>query len=319
MKRYSNMQESFKKTLKSEKGHDILVYLACACVAFVFWFFLSLDNEVQREIEVPFAVENIPDSVVMIGDIPNHLSVVVQARGSQLIPYMFGKVQPVKVKWAESNGDYYQVSRTRLESRLRDYFGQSVQILSIKPDSLRVPYTSSVGKRLPLRLNADIRTNLQCEIVGPVRLSVDSVTVFSKEALPGDIKYIETQPLTLSDLRDTTTVTVRVRPIAGTRIIPDRVKVRIPVEPLIAKRKKATIESVNVPENVGFLTFPSTVEVSYLVPMSRYNDDFPFKVYVDYNALNYNSNKTKVEVSEVPAVYRNVTLSIDSVEYVVEQ
>ena len=57
-------------------------------------------------------------------------------------------------------------------------------------------------------------------------------------------------------------------PMDGMRIIPDRVIVTVPVEPLIVKKKKVRIDVTGLPDGVGLITFPSVAEVSYLVPMS---------------------------------------------------
>lgn len=310
-----------KRALRSRRGHDVLMYLLFACVAFVFWFFLSLDNEVQRDFEIPASIDNVPDSVVLIGDAPSRINVVVSGKGSQLLSFEWGHLPELKFKFADigSNSNVFYLSKARLESRIKDYFGQSVQVISVRPDSIKVPYTTSAGKRLPLKVLTNIRTNLQCVINGPITSNTDSISLYSVNPIPWNLKYVETEPVVLNDIRDTTTVVVALKPIPGVKMIPDKVKVRVPVEPLIAKRRQTQIDVINLPAGVGFLTFPSVVDLNYLVPMSRYNDDYPFKAYVDYNSVNPSSSKVKVSLSPSPAIYHNVSLSVDSVEYVVEK
>lgn len=53
--------EKVSTALRSSRGKDVLTYLMFVAVAFVFWVFLSLDTEVQRDFEVPVEIVEIPD------------------------------------------------------------------------------------------------------------------------------------------------------------------------------------------------------------------------------------------------------------------
>lgn len=307
--------------LGSRQGHNVMLYLLFACVAFVFWLILSLDTEVQREFEIPVLLTDVPDSVVLLGNAPGMLNVSVAAKGSQLLSFNWGRVPVLKLKFTDNvkRGAFY-VSRARLESRVRDYFGSSVQISGVRPDSIYVKYTSARGVEVPLRVNCDVKPNLQCIISGPITVNYDSVRLYSDRPIPASIKFAETEPIVRKELKDTTVVVVGIKKIAGVRTIPDKVKVTIPVEPLISKRRQVSIDVVNLPREVGFLTFPSTVEVTYLVPMSKFNhDEYPIKVFVDYNSIEASDARVKLNLAPAPEIYHNLTLSVDSVEFVVER
>ena len=111
---------------------------------------------------------------------------------------------------------------------------------------------------------------------------------------------------------------IRDRPITGVRIIPDKVIVTVPVEPLIARKRMATIVTQGVPPGKNLVTFPSKVEVSYLVPMSAYNDEYPLKAFVEYEDVKMPGNKIPVSLSMLPSIYHNVSVSPESVEYIIE-
>lgn len=136
--------------------------------------------------------------------------------------------------------------------------------------------------------------------------------------IPHSLKVVSTEPIVKSDLKDTTRYEVKVKPIAGVRIIPDKVTVTVPVEPLIARKRMAVIEAQGVPEGKNLVTFPSKVEVSYLVPMSAYNDEYPLKAFVEYNDVKKPGNKIPVTLSMLPSIYHSVSFSPESVEYIIE-
>lgn len=297
-----------------------MLYLMFVCVAFVFWLLLSLDSEIQRDYDVPVEITEIPDSVTLITPPPSGINVTVAGKGSQLIRYQWGKMPVMKVKFKDhiERDNVMSLTKPQIDSRLREYFGQGVQISSVRPDSLILSFTTSPGVRVPVVIRAEVHPNLQSIISGRIRANVDSVTVYAINGVPVNLKSVETEKFSRSGLRDTTRVTIGIRPIENVRIIPDKVTVTIPVEPLISKTRKIAVEGTGLPDNLDILTFPSSVTVSYLVAMSDFNTDLPIRVYADYKDLNRRSQKVKVSVS-APDLCHNLTVSPDSVEFILEQ
>lgn len=305
--------------LRSNRGRDVLTYLTFVAVAFVFWVFMSLDNEMQRDFDVPLEITEIPDSVTLISQVPPSLAVSVKGKDSKLLRFFVGKMSPVKFKWIDNASDGSLIMPSdRLDSRLRDYFGSGVEIVSCRPDSIRIPYTTQPGVKVKLHIDAEIHPNLQYIMYGAPYTNVDSVTLYSITDIPHSIKEVSTEPIVKSGLTDTTTYVVAVKPIPGVRIIPDKVSVTVPVEPLIARKRTAAIETHGVPEGKHLVTFPSKVEVSYLVPMSAYNDDYPLKASVEYEDVKMPGNKIPVSLSILPSIYRSVSFTPESVEYIIE-
>ncbi len=305
--------------LRSSRGKDVLLYLLFVAVAFVFWVFMALDTEVQRDFDVPLEITEVPDSVTLINLPPTSLAVSVKGKDSQLVRFMWGKMSPVKFKWADNASDGTLLMPTaRIDSKLREYFGTGVEIVSCRPDSLRIPYTTQPGVKVKLLVQADIHPNLQYILSGTPYADVDSVTLYSVNDIPHSLKMVSTEPIVKSELKDTARYEVRVKPIAGVRIVPDKVIVTVPVEPLIARKRMAVIEPQGVPADKHLVTFPSKVEVSYLVPMSAYNDEYPLKAFVEYSDVKKPGNKIPVTLSMLPSIYHSVSFSPESVEYIIE-
>lgn len=318
-RKISDIKVKVQTALHSSRGKDVLLYLLFVAVAFVFWVFLSLDTEVQRDFEVPVEVQDLPDSVTIIGQIPSEIAVSVKGKDSQLLRFMWGKMSTMKFKWEENVAEKnFLLTHTKLDSRLRDYFGSNVQIVSFRPDSIVAPFTSQPGTRVKLNIQADIHPNLQYIISGPIKANVDSVTLYSSTDLPHSLKYVSTEPIVKSNLTDTVRYEVKVKPISGVRIVPDVVTVTVPIEPLIARKRSVKLDIVNLPSDKGLITFPSKIEISYLVPMSAYNDDYPVKAFVDYDDIKSQKKKLPVSLSVIPDVYHNMSFSPDSVEYIIE-
>ncbi len=317
--RKSGIINSLKRFTRTTKGGDLLVFFICAGIATIFWLFLSLYEETERDFDIPFVVENIPDSIVIVEPIPSTFNIVAQGKGVQFLALICRDVKPLKVNFKDyASSGYFSISRQKLDILFREYFGQGVKLVTMRPESVKASFTSNVGKKIPIELNCDVQPNYQYVISGPIRANVDSVMVYSANDIPRDMVSVTTYPLVRSGLKDTTVYTVKIKPVEGMRIIPDQIKVTVPVEPLISKKRNVPIDVINVPDDKRLLIFPSSVDISYLVPMSAYNKDVNVRLFVDYSAINRSSQKVQVQSSGISGVFRNFRFRPDSVEYIIE-
>ncbi|MDE5786545.1 MAG: hypothetical protein K2H98_08450, partial [Duncaniella sp.] len=296
------IHDKVEQAVHSSRGKDVLLYLLCVCVAFAFWLLLSLDTEVQRDFNVPVELVDVPDSITMIGKLPATIDVSVKAKDSQLLRFEWGGMSPIKMRWSEYERDgLIAITKAKLDTRVRDYFGQSALIVAVRPDSIMLPYTKLPGRKVKLVVNADIEPNFQYILSVPITASFDSVTIYSPVGLPHSLTSVETEPLIRSGMKDTTYYEVAIKPIDGCRIIPDKVTVRVPVEPLIAKNVSVPVITTNVPDHARLITFPSKVTVSYLIPISRYNNEYSIKAFVNYHDARPGQQKLPITLSKLPS------------------
>lgn len=319
--RLRNLTAAAIKALRSARGRNILLYLLFVCVAFVFWMLLSLESEVQRNYDLPLQLDNVPDSVIVVRDLPPVISTTVQGKGAQLVRFLWGKPSPLKITYDTSTATdgVCVIQAQKVEARLRDYFGGGVMIMSAKPDSLVYSFTTGQGRRVPLKVKVDVTTSLQSIQSGEPTASVDSVTLYAIGHIPSSVTSVTTEPVSLVGLKDTARVQAKVIVPEGMRAIPDQVFVTIPVEPLVSKKHKINIEPTMLPHGTRMLLFPSSVEVTLLVPMSKYSDDYPLHAFVSYpDAVKSKSGRVAVQLGPFPGRYYSITQSTDSVEFVIE-
>lgn len=287
----------------------------CLLVSFAFWVFLTLDEVIERDYQVEIRIDNVPDSVVVLGNIPTSVNAVLKGKGAQFVKFNFGGNPQMKFDFVEvARNNSISVSRSHIDARLRDIFGQSINIMSVSPDSVSVSYTADSGVRLPLVVRSQITTDLQSVMSGIVTADVDSVSVYSVSDIPSGLKHVETELLTIDNVADTVRCKVKVKQIAGMRIKPEVVTVTVPVEMLISKTRKLPIETVNMPVGKHLIALPSTVEIRCLMPMRYHNADFDVKAIVDFDRLTP-GGKAKVFTSKLPSGFQLISVKPDSVDY----
>lgn len=319
----SNLAHNINRKMHTRRGRSVLSYLLCCVVAFVFWLFVALDDVTERDYELKLELVNVPDSVVVLNDLPPSINVVMKGRGTQFLKYYFTKVPAMRLDFRQyvvPSTHSINISRAKIDSRIREMFGQNVNIIVVRPDSLHLSYTTGRGIKLPLRVVSNVTTTPECVLAGPAVADVDSVTVYMGNDAPRfREKFIETEQIALNDVSDTTEVEVTVKQLPNMRILPEKVRVKVPVEMLVAKTVSLPVTVTDVPQGERVLTYPASVSVQYLVPMRMSAVPFAVKATVDFKKIGPGARRVAVDLSDVPEGFKIVSLSHDSVEYVVEK
>ena len=212
------------------------------------------------------------------------------------------------------------LSSAQLNSAVRSIFGTGATIVSMRPDSLRFAYTIRPGRKVAVNIKSDIRTQPQFIYSGHGIPSVDSVMIYSNSASRFKVHFIPTQQISLYNLSDTVTVEAKLEVPPGMKAVPSTINVTFPVEPLVTKQQSVPVEIRNVPHGERVITFPSMVEVSYLLPKSMYGGDaLALKATVDFNDIRSNSKTIPVTISKLPSHCKGITVHPSDVEYVVER
>ncbi len=306
----------------SRRTNSILLYLTCLIISFLFWLFLTLNSETQKDLTLPFSLSSIPDSTTIISDLPQSIKVSVRDKGSSLLRYDFGNEPTVDVNFLEyfDGSGNLKISSIEMLARVRKLFSNTTTVVAVLPDSLNVKYTSQPGKKVPVKLDMSVQPDFRYVINGSTILSDDTVVVYSDQNTLGGITSVITKHIQANGVTDTLTTVVGFKPISGTKIVPNEITVRVPVEPLINKKQNVTIDVINVPIGVNVVTFPSVVEATFLIPQSMYRKALNIRAVANYNDIIYSGDgRIAVKVVEVPSECRGITLTADSVEYIIEK
>lgn len=213
------------------------------------------------------------------------------------------------------------INNQEMADLFRSCFGADATIVGSNPQNLSVKYTTLPGKRVPVVIKGEYAAHLQYVVNGRVGVIPDSVTIYSDAITLNATNVVETEKFVMKELTDTVLTTLALKKVKDVKIVPDSVRVIIPVEPLVGQKSSIPVVITNLPENVRMVVFPSRVSVSYLLPISQYGNVIgknEFEAVVDFNNITKGSDKLPVHLGKVPASLRNVRLELDSVEYIIE-
>lgn len=306
-------------------NRQALVFLFFLVLSAIFWLSQALGDIYEQEFEVKVVLKSVPRGVVITSDVPSTIRVTLKDRGITLLGYKYNEQIPAIVidstRFVKNRNGFYLLSAD-IAQQLRTGLAQGTQIVSIEPDTLAVEYNNGRSKRIPLRLAAGSVTAAAGYVVSSARLSVDSVTIYAPRTVLDTIRAVYVAPEAARALTANKNLEVSLPRPRGVKYQPSSVKLSLRVEQLVEKRLTVPVESENCPAGTLVYTFPAQVEVVCQVPMSSYRHITAeqFRLVVDYNALPQDgSKKCKLTLKSYPRSVRNVRLSQEEVEYVVEK
>lgn len=305
------------------RSKSILLYLAFVVISALLWCFLTFNNPITVDVPMPVRMLNKPDDVRFITPVPDSITVSVTAKGTTFIKYIFKATPTIDLKfnaYASPDG-VFKVDQAQLKKLINAQLGRSVVLTTVLPESINAKYTDQPGKLVPVVVDIDVKPELLHTQNGPIIKSQDSVMVYGDAATLAAISEVYTYRINAKDLTDTLRRRVSIAPLKGAVVEPRSIDVTVPVEKLVSQRQKVQIAVRNVPQGVNVIVFPSSVEVSYRAPVSSQRKiHAEVTAVVDYNNIvDGQSRKVALQVGEAPAVYQDIRLSTDSVEYIVEK
>lgn len=320
---YKEYYQKAKEGLRSTTGRNVLTFLVFLLISTIFWFLMALNDEVQHDYQIPLTLEEFPKGVTVIsGNVPT-INVTVKDKGSALSKFSFGNTPELKIRYSDFSrqpDNTLLLSEAQLNSSLRGIFGTSAQIIATRPDSLHLVYTTNPGIPVKVVLDAEVTPLPQYELFGAPRLSQDSVMLYSNLKERTRIHQLSTVPISLSQLSDTTTVEARIDVPEGMRAIPATIKVTFPVEPLVSKKRQVKVEVIGAPAGIKLITFPASIEISYLLPKSLYSQpNTPLRAVVNYTDVASGNKTIPIEIVDIPSYYKGVRSSVQEVEYLLEK
>lgn len=276
---------------------------------------MSLNEEVQRDIDCEVRLINVPDSVIFITPPPEQLKVNVRARGTQMLRYQLGSTPHVDIDFRYfTNGNRLNVSKADMHSLVQAVLGDENLLQAMTPDTIGVYFTTAAPVTLPVEVAASAVTTPSVALVGPLEPVNDSVKVYAINPLAKSLTHILTEPVTLTDINASCTRKVALAVPQGCRIIPDSVSVRIEVEPVVTRSQFVPIYPENVPPGAELVLEPAEVRVEYRVPKSKADQLPEVELIADYASVPTYKRQSKIRIR--PArINPDIFVTVDSVGY----
>lgn len=315
------------KLLKSIKSRKLNVFGLFFLLAFIFLIVTKLSKTYTETIPLKISYVNLPEEHSLITTKDSVVKVVVKSYGFNLLPYVLFS-QSLKIDFKNDvslkNNQYVWQSKQNIQT-INKQFKNSVEILSVRPDSLVFPFQTLTVKMVPVRLNSKIDFALGYDVVDNIKIKPDSVKVIGPKNLVSKVDYVNTKTLTLKNVNTSfeKVLTINFRPKDENVYLSEKsIKVSGEVGKFTEGLLEIPVSITNLPANTNINFFPKTITVIYYVSLDNYSKikATDFKVECDFAEIN-NSNRTFLtpKLVKTPIQIKSARLKQDKVEFILMQ
>lgn len=303
-------------------NRGVFAFVFFLLLSAAFWAFLALDDEYEREFDVPIELVNVPENVVITTPLPNTIHVVLKDHGSQLMNYHYTGVPKVSVDFAnyDRHSGFVSFPVTDLTKQLLQKLNASTRLVSAKPERLEYLFNFGMHVRMPVRLQATVKAEASFA-VSSVRVAPDSVTVWASQEILDTLKAAYTVPVYATGLMASETRDVELLPVRGVKYAPEMVKLNIVVDEMTENDVFVTVRGTNFPATKRLRTFPSKVKVTFQVGTKSYSritaDDFVLLLSYD-EVKDKADGRATLSLRSIPQGVSHVRIVPSVVEFLIE-
>lgn len=321
---YLKLYKQMKDFLLSDKSREFFIFLFFFFIASGFWLLQTLNNDYETEFSIPVKLKGVPNNVVITSEPASELHIKVKDKGTVLLNYMLGKsFYPITLDFNDYKGTNGHVSvyAPQFERKILSQLNASTRLLSLKPDTLEYYYSTGESKLVPVRLQGTVSAGREYYLSDTI-FTPDSVLVYASEKALDTITVAYTQKLKLEDISDTLKRQVSLASRKGVKFVPASIEMMLPVDIYTEKTVEVPLRGVNFPADKVLRAFPSKVQVTFQVGLSRFRqisaDDF--HIYVSYEELlHLGSDKYTVKLKNIPKGVSHVRFNPEQVDFLIEQ
>lgn len=321
---YFKIIRKIRNFLLGAQSREFLIFLFFFLVATGFWLLQTLKNDYETEFSIPLRLKNISNDVVITSEPVSEVRITVKDKGTVLLNYMLGQsFYPISIDFNDykDRGSHVRIFSRELEKRIQNQLNASTKLLSIKPDTLEYIYSRGKAKKIPVRLKGEVTAGTQYYIADTI-YSPDSVVVYAPKTILDTIKTAYTQKVELFGITDTLKQHIPLDRIRGVKFVPNTVEITFPVDIYTEKSFEIPIIGVGFPADKILRTFPSKVQVTFLVGLHHFKYIHPenFILEAPYNELiKTPSDKYTLKLKSLPAGVNHVRIIPEQVDFLIEQ
>ncbi len=327
------MLESFYRRLQKR----FLIFFIFVIIAFFFWLYRALDDTYVENIKCSVSFINLPKNKIPTNKPPEKIVLRVRGDGYSILskklnaPELTFDVNNFRLHSQSLDSlSVYLITKSTYEilSQQLKSENERIEIISILPDTIFFNFAKTRQKKLPITpvyINQKKLFAQQYTLNGKMELSSDSVFIIGPAKIVDTVTYINTEPVMVTELKDTLKASLKLMPVPGTKLSAQEVFLTVPVDRFTESSFNLPLKVKHEPDSILLKVFPRTVKINYRVTLSQYSKitESDFYPYVDYNDINnknknINNSKISVYMDSIPEHAISASIYPTSVEFLIE-
>jgi len=312
----------FDKLKKIKFNRNTLIFGLFLAISAFLWLLNALNKEYSHVIQYPVKFTHVPENIGLNDGVPAKIGVEVFGHGYDILSYKIDHAKPPiivnmeKTNAEKMSGDHYYMLGKNLLPFAKKTIKGNINPVNIYPDTIHLYVTKTVSTKLPVKSKISYSTAQQYMISSGPHFSPDSVTVKGPAHIIRKLQYIQTASMDYGKLNANINRYIPLQAPDKVELDPKRVKLEIVVERFTETSFNIPVEVINVPPDVKLELIPNDIEVSFQVPVSRYDDltTSAFRLRAKYEKTK--EKKLYPELVLKPDYVQHIRLHRDHVDFI---
>ncbi|MFK5879404.1 MAG: hypothetical protein QM478_07895 [Flavobacteriaceae bacterium] len=318
------MAAKSKKRLKTNL--KLRVFLVFLSLSIVLWLLINLSKIYTSDVEFEVKYINLPIDKVLQSTPINRFDALVVSTGFTLLRYQLKSKElmiDLKALAYKSGTTFYYLPNNHL-SDLKAQLDVDTKIDRIKQDTIFFNLGINISKKIPVKLVSDIHYKLGYNLIDKIFLSPDSVSIIGPKAQLDTIHIINTKQLVLTDVSEEIQQNIELQLPASKQIATSDLMVAVSakVDKFTEGSFKAPFTVINIPEGYSVTTFPSEIEVTYIVALSNFSKitEDSFIIECDFEqAINNELNYLIPVLKQTPTLVSSYKITPNKIDFLIEK
>ncbi|MDR1525955.1 MAG: YbbR-like domain-containing protein [Tannerella sp.] len=318
-----NTDDFFRK----QQWKEILIFLFFLLLSFFFWLLQNLQQDYEKQVELPLRYKNVPPEWVLSEDNPQKVSILLKDKGTTLMYFLWETYfSPIDISVSglpDTPDRSFHITARELETMISKQLISSPSIASIEPHDITIKYDLLSSRSVPVIPNVIVNTKPGFQVSGDITISHPKISLYGSSKFLDTLNGIRTKLYTIENASGTRELTVGLDLPAGVKTDQETVRLTVPVEEFTEKKVRLPVSCHDIPAGYALRIFPSIVEVACNIPLSRFKElneeDLRIRLPFDEFEENRSTGKLPVRLTEKPSWVANVVIVPDEVEFIIEQ
>lgn len=328
-KRISTLLEQLSKR-EIRFNQKAYIFLFCLLLSTFFWFLSAFSKTYTTTLNAPLEYNTLSEEFILTKPPAASVNINVSGSGFELLGEQMSlnkKKTLVDLNLARptSSADRYFILTSMLKDKLRMNLDPDIELLSIGEDSLLLRTEKRLSKKIKIVPQVELKLEKGYKQRGEITVTPNVVSLSGPQGFIDSVHTLYTEVITTNQLKDSMEKVVSIqlpKDINGLAVNPEKVEVLIPVEMYTEKVLTLAIKSeVSTNSRHQLQTFPNEVKVTFLVPLSKYNNlnESTLSAVVVYGKEHSESKKLSVKINNIPKYALLTKLEPERVEYILKK
>ena len=321
---FSNLKKSIVSFFKLvSKNKRLNTYAFFFFISFSFWFLSMLSKTHETTLTIPVNYRNAPADLVEVNTSIDFIDARVKSPGFSILFFHFFNYNTLTLDYDVANSkplkngkNLFWILNSKRE-KVANILGTSMEILTLSPERLIVPFANKTKKEVTILLQKEITLKKEYWLSSEIEINPRTITIYGDQKLLDSIAEISTELLKLDGISENITTNISLQIPEGLQCKVAEIEVSLNVAQFVEESIIQKVEVVNLAKGYSLKLFPNVVTATVRLPKDKYNflkTDF-LKLEVDASMLDDSKTRLEVQVKNLTSFIKLERLYPQQVEF----